>query len=259
MGIFSKRKKKFSAQAAQSSLEGLQDLPYAFEFDLPREEQKLRAVLEHEKSGGNFDIRKGFNRRGVGSRTIMTIAHFPTYDQLVRMVEEEFGGGTYSIHPAGGPRVFKTYFLDGPSRFLARGPKEKTPRQVLKERIEEQSYQYLEEQMEWHPEIAELVTRTILQKNLGIELPPPPSWEEQLFRKEIEKDQDLQHRYLWALLKKEGVEEPEEPDVLDQLIAQSADCPIEEISGGGKSAGRAGLRKLEGPGQGVRSAGSGDN
>ena len=114
------------------TIKELDDLPYADNFDLPREEEKLRAVYEHERAGGNFDIRKAFAFKGMRAKTIATVADFPGYFDLVDIVEEQYGGGTYNIHAAGSARVFKTYVLDGPPEFnVGRPQREKSPVQQL--------------------------------------------------------------------------------------------------------------------------------
>ena len=74
MMIFQKRQKRITKTAPAITAEELEDLPYADNFDLPREEAKLRAVYEHERAGGDFDIRKVFAAKGMRAKTIATVA-----------------------------------------------------------------------------------------------------------------------------------------------------------------------------------------
>ncbi len=117
MSIFHRGKKKNTKATPPITAHELQDLPYAGDFDLPREEEKLRVVYEHERAGATFDIRKVFAAKGIGAKTIAKIGHFPAHRELADMVEEQYGGGTYNIHPAGSARVLKTYVIDGPPRY----------------------------------------------------------------------------------------------------------------------------------------------
>ncbi len=59
--IFQKGKKNLTKTVPPDTIRELEDLPYAGSFELPREEEKLRAVYEHERAGGSFDIRKVFS------------------------------------------------------------------------------------------------------------------------------------------------------------------------------------------------------
>ena len=147
--IFQKGKKKSTKSIPPITNKQLADLPYADNFELPREEEKLRAVYEHEQAGGDFDIRKAFSSKGMRSKTITTVANFPAYYDLVDLVEEQYGGGSYAIHPAGGASVLKTYILDGPPRFRPEKPqREKTAAQKLKEQFEEQALSYALDRLE---------------------------------------------------------------------------------------------------------------
>ncbi len=65
MGIFQRRKQKLKEPVAPITRQELLNLPYAFDFDLPSEESKLRAALDHERAGGAFDIRKVFGSKGA--------------------------------------------------------------------------------------------------------------------------------------------------------------------------------------------------
>ena len=98
--IFHTGKKKKADTAPPITFKELEDLPYADNFDLPREEERLRAVYEHERSGGSFDIRKVFSSKGMKGKTIAKISSFPACYELLDMVEESHGGCTYNVHPS---------------------------------------------------------------------------------------------------------------------------------------------------------------
>ena len=99
------------------------------------------------------------------------------------MVEESFGGGTYTIHPGGSPKVLKRYEVDGESKYLIGGPKQKTPKQQYKDDLLRAAWAWLE--TEASEDIREKVTQAIIEKELGIELPPRPTVEEKLIRKKL--------------------------------------------------------------------------
>ncbi len=52
--MFNRRKQKRSKAAPPITFEDLEALPYADNFDLPREEAKLKEVYEHDRSGGAY-------------------------------------------------------------------------------------------------------------------------------------------------------------------------------------------------------------
>ena len=154
MSIFHRGKKRNTKVPLPITTEELEDLPYAGDFDLPREEEKLRAVYEHERRGGSFDIRKVFATKGTGAKTIAKIGHFPAYDEVAEIVEVQFGGGTYNIHPSGTARILKTYSVDGPSRYRPGGTRpEKSHVQELKAELEANLLIYAIERFEDDPEL----------------------------------------------------------------------------------------------------------
>ena len=215
--IFQKRKKNLTKGVPPITAKELADLSYADNFELPREEEKLRAVYEHERAGGSFDIRKVFSSGRFKGRTIATVANFPS--DLVDMVEEQYGGGTYNIHPAGGPRVFKTYVIDGPSKYRLPGAqREKTTAQKLKEQFEEQAFSYALERLEEDPEMQRLVGIAALKKHLGIELPPETDWKERLVREGVEGNPEYRDAFVKSRLREEGAEFPEEIDPIEKQI-----------------------------------------
>ena len=109
----------------------------SYEFELPEEEDNLKRTWEHQKVGGEFVVRKSFHSKGIKNRRIAGLIHFPSEEEVMDLVEDQFDGGAYTIHPGNSPRVLKTYHLPGPSKFLIYGPKPKTVKQIMKESIDQ--------------------------------------------------------------------------------------------------------------------------
>ena len=246
MRLFQKRSKKTNKDLALLSMKQLEDLPYADEFDLPDEEGKLRALYEYESAGaeGGYDIRKVFNSKGMGARTVMTVDDFPTLEKLEELVEAMYGGGIYRIHPAGSPRVFKTYHVDGPPRFLVGEPKEKTPGLALKEKVEEAALAYLKDELDRGSEVGERLTMAYLEKSLSIQLPKEPTQEEKIFLEALDTDSKFRRQYVEDRLRKLGGKKRAEHSELGQLIAELKDYgKLKPLLGSDAGAG-GGLRDI---------------
>ncbi len=219
MSIFHRGKNKNTKATPPITAYELQDLPYADDFDLPREEEKLRAVYEHERRGGSFDIRKVFATKGTRAKTIAKIGHFPAYDEVADMVEEQYGGGTYNIHPSGTARILKTYSVDGPPRFKPGETQlEKSHVQELKASLQAKLLSYAIERLEDDPELQRIAALGMLKKYLGVELPAEVDWEEQLFREGVEGNPEFKGALIKAELRKRGAEFPEELDPIEGQI-----------------------------------------
>ena len=220
--MFNRRKQKRSKAAPLITLEEFEHLPYADNFELPREEAKLRSVFEHERAGGSFDIRKVFASMGVNRKTINTVAHFPSYWELADIVENQYGGGTYNIHPAGSPRLFKTYVIDGPPKFKVDGPKrEKSHLQKMIEDLEEAAVRSLCELAHEDPRIGRAIAAAAFKKSFGVELPAELGWEDQLFQEGVEGNSEYQDALIKARLRERGVNFPEQQDGIERLITEA--------------------------------------
>ena len=221
MRIFQKRTKKTAKHLAPLTINELEDLPYADDFDLPDEEKKLRALHEYVSAGAEagYDIRKVFNAKGMGARTVMTVHEFPTSKKLEGLVEEMYGGGTYRVHQGGSPRVFKTYHVDGPARFRVGEPKEPTLGQALKEMMLEKATTWFEDELDEGSDTAALVTRAYLYKSLGVELPPEPSREEKRFQEALENDPEYFEQYFEGRMAMLRGPKAEEPSAVAKLTA----------------------------------------
>lgn len=150
----------------------------------------------------------------------MTIAHFPNFEELAEMVEEMYGGGTYAIHAAGSPKVFKKYEVDSPSKFLTGGPKQKSVIQIKKDELLQEAWSWWESEAD--AETREKVIRAILEEELremGVQLPPPPTIEEEQLQEALEEDPELRKQYRQQLLEKHGYKKGVDPESLDQFIA----------------------------------------
>ena len=87
----------------------IEEVDNSYEFELPEEEDNLKRTWEHQNAGGEFVIRKSFNSKGIKNRRFVGLLHFPSAEEVMDRVEDQFGGGTYTIHPGNSPRVLKTY------------------------------------------------------------------------------------------------------------------------------------------------------
>ncbi len=194
----------------------------SYEFELPEEEDNLKRTWEHQKVGGEFVIRKSFNSKGIKNRRIAGLLHFPSEEEVMDRVEDQFGGGTYTIHPGNSPRVLKTYHLPGPSKFLIDGPKPKTPKQIMQESIDqwaaEEWHRLMEEDFEYRREF--LIA--YLKKYYGISPPTQAEKDEERFLEWLDKHPELEYQLFQAEIRKRleemGVKEPSAFELLEQLI-----------------------------------------
>jgi len=216
---FGKQEQKKAKAAPMITFEELEELEYSENFDLPREEDKLRAVYYHRRAGGRFDIRKVFVSNGMKIKTIATVAHFPSYVDLLDLVEDQYGGGTYRIHAAGSPRVFMTYVINGPPTYKVDKPqREKSPAQKRKEKFEELGWQSLMQSMDENPKLSRAIGVAVFNKYTGVDLPVELDWEEQLFREGVEGDPEIKSEFVKARLREMGVEFPEDIDPIEEQI-----------------------------------------
>ena len=138
------------------------------------------------------------------------------------LVEDQFGGGAYTIHPGNSPRVLKTYHLPGPSKFLIYGPKPKTPKQILKESMDEWALEELRRLMEEDFEFRQELLIDYLNKNYGISPPTQAEKYEERFQEHLIKHPELERQLFQAEIRKKlkemGVEEPSVFEPLEKMI-----------------------------------------
>jgi hypothetical protein len=197
------------------------DVPYAGEFELPREASKLRAAWEHERAGGSFVIRKQYTSKGRASREIATLDRFPTYDDIVQAVEEMYGGGTYNVYAMQTNRLLKTYVVEGTSRALNLREAGRTKPATSKERLDDQGFRELDSLLQNEPELGRVLAGAILKKNFGVDLPGSLTYEDRLFQSELENNPEYRASYLEKALQNKGVKAKkpeEEPDDFDRLL-----------------------------------------
>ena len=197
------------------------DVPYAGEFELPREASKLRAVWEHERAGGSFVIRKQYTSKGRASREIATLDRFPSYDDIVAAVEEMYGGGTYNVYAMQTNRLLKTYVVEGVSRALNLREAGRTKPATSKERLDDQGFRELDSLLQNEPELGRVLAGAILKKNFGVDLPGSLTYEDRLFQNELENNPEYRQQYLEKALQNRGVKAKkaeEEPDDFDRLL-----------------------------------------
>ncbi len=190
----------------------------SYAFELPEEEDNLKRTWEHQKVGGVFVVRKSFHSKGIKNRRIAGLDHFPSEEEVMDLVEDQFGGGAYTIHPGNSPRVLKTYHLPGPSKFLIYGPKPKTPKQIMKESMDEELRRCMEED----PEFKQHVAIAYYNKIYGISPPTQEEKFEERFLEWLDKHPELEHQLYQAeirkMLKEMGVEEPSVFEPLEKMI-----------------------------------------
>ncbi len=145
-----------------------------------------------------------------------------------------YGGGAYSIHPAGSPKVFRKYEVDSPSKFLTGGPKQKPQRKTNKDELLQNAWSWFETEAD--AETKEGLIRAVIEKELsalGIQLPSPPTMEEQHFEEALEQDPVFREQFRQGLLEKHGYKKPIEPGSIDQMIADQRKLKeIQELVGG---------------------------
>ena len=184
------------------------DLPYAAEFELPREEARLRAVFEHEQSGGNFVVRKQYSNKGRTSREIATLDKFPVFEELFAAVEEMYGGGTYNVCPANSQKVLKSYVIEGPPKAGNVRDGSASTRgqgQTVKQRLEDQGFRELDGLLQNDPDLGRVLAGAMLKKQFGVDLPMSANYEERLFQSELESNPEYRSQFLEAALKNKGV------------------------------------------------------
>ncbi len=194
----------------------------SYEFELPEEENNLKRTWEHQKVGGEFVVRKSFNSKGIKNRRIAGLDHFPSEEEVMDLVGDQFGGGAYTIHPGNSPRVLKTYHLPGPSKFLIDGPKPKTPKQILKESMDEWAVEELRRRMEEDFEFRQKLLIDYVNKNYDISPPTQEEKDEERFLEQLTKHPELEHKLMEATLRKKleemGVKETSVFELLEQMI-----------------------------------------
>ena len=197
------------------------DIPYAGEFELPREAAKLRAVWEHERSGSSFVIRKQYASKTNARREIATLDRFPLYDDIVQAVEEEYGGGTYNVYGAQTNRLLKSYVVEGPSRAMNLRDTGRIKPATSKERLDDQGFRELDSLLQNEPELGRVLAGAILKKNFGVDLPGTMTYEDRLFQTEVETNPEYRQQFLEKALQNRGVKakaKEEEPDDFDRLL-----------------------------------------
>ena len=218
------------------------DLPYASEFELPREEARLRAVYDHEQAGGNFVVRKQYSNKGRATREIATLDKFPVFEELLAAVEEMYGGGTYNVCPANSQKVLKSYVIDGPPKAgnLRDGTASRTAGQTVKQRLEDQGFRELDGLLQNDTELGRILAGAMLKKQFGVDLPMSSSYEERLFQNELESNPEYRSQFLDAALKNKGVRPKKseaEGDEFDKLITALEKAQKLRDAMGGESAG----------------------
>ncbi len=225
--MWNKRRK--GQQAETDSKDEDYDLYYegvdnSYEFQLPEEVDNLKRTWEHQNAGGEFVIRKSFNSKGIKNRRIARLLHFPSAEEVMDRVEDQFGGGTYTIHPGNSPKVLMTYYLSGPSKFLIDGPKPKTSRQILQESLDEWAVEEFRRRMDEDPEFKRECGVAYFYKIYDISPPTQAEQDEEFFREQLKKNPQVRQKLFDAKLRKKleemGVKELSEFEQVEQELEQ---------------------------------------
>lgn len=221
MRIFQRKRMKRDPQSniAPDYLDELRGLPYAEDFDLPREAAKLARVYEHDMSGGSFEVRKTMAGRTRNSPIVAIFDEFPSETHVLGAVYENYGGGQYSIHLQGQPGPIKTFNFPGRSKFHSQGPPPKTVRQELQDESARHASEFLNKEISSGSESGRQLQQALVAKTYGIELPEPPAeptYGEEMLREYLAARPDLEDEYAKMLLRKQGVKFPTEQTDLER-------------------------------------------
>ena len=222
MSIFQRKGKRCSpvSKISPEYLAELQRLPYAEDFDLPREAERLARVHKHDLEGGSFEVRKIM---GKHSPVVIPFDEFPSESQILEAVFQDFGGGRYSVHLKGQPGAIKSFNFPGRSTFHAEGVPPKTQRQELQDQSARYASEFLEKEISSGSEIGRQLKLAMVAKSLGIELPEPPpepSLDEQWVTQFLDDNPEAKTAYIEAKLKGLGVELPKTKTEVDRFIDQ---------------------------------------
>lgn len=220
MGIFQRKRTKKNPRSniQPDYLDELRGLPYAEDFDLPREAAKLARVYEHDISGGSFEVRKTMAGRTKHSPVVAVFSEFPSETQILEAAYESYGGGQYSILLKGQPGPIKTFNFPGRSKFHSQGPPPKTGRQELQDESARYAGELLDKEISSGSELGRQLQQALVAKAYGIKLPEPPAeptYEEEMLREYLAARPDLEDEYAKMLLRKQGVKFPKEQTDLE--------------------------------------------
>jgi len=225
MRFFERNKKKigYHRKIPSEYLKVLMGLSYAEDFDLPREAVKLARVYEHDMAGGAFEIRKTMGSRIKSSPVVAVFNEFPYEAQVFEAVSENYGGGKYGIYLEGLPGVITTFQFPGASRYWPNGQSPKAVRQEQQDDLSRQAADYVKQEIGRGSALGEQLKRALISKSLGIdvpELPPQPTFDEQLVTEYLEGNPEAQAAFAEAQLRKRGVKLPKEKTDFDRLLEQ---------------------------------------
>ncbi|MDA1129864.1 MAG: hypothetical protein O2913_14405 [Chloroflexi bacterium] len=215
------KKKPKSRKITEKELAELSRLEYAEEFRLPEEADKLRRLYEYDCTGGRYIVEKVVGSRGFRYVDVGVFDRFPSYDEIVEEVWDNYGGGTYSVHPEGGRGVFKTWQIPGPSKYRPQGNPAKTQKQEIKGETGRIATDYLRREIGSGSDEGQAMLRALVEKEYGVKVPEPapePTYEEELVTQYLEDHPEARRAYAQAKLRKQGVKLPKEQTDLDRTI-----------------------------------------
>ena len=200
----------------------LSDLPWVSEFDLfdPVDQRRLRQVLRASTvKGQTFIVRSATDAQG---EALATFSDFPTGDAVGAAVAEPYGRGPYGVwstRPR--PQLIRTYFVHGSARRPSARSRQQRDRIAdiateLKADLMEMAIEHLRE----HPEVLNELALGLLCKEIGVQIPKMPSFEEEIVR-EARRDPAFREEEVERIMesRKAEAERVAETERLDYLLS----------------------------------------
>lgn len=161
----------------------LADVPWVAEFDLfdPAQTVKVRLILR----GSTVKGQTFFVCRATDAlrKALATFSNFPTSDEVSAAVVEPFGGGPLNLWATlPHPQLLKTYHVPGPAKRRSEKARQQESIAELKMEITALLLKEGYDQLQQHPELFAEFAIGFLAKELDVEAPTLPSFEEQIIR-----------------------------------------------------------------------------
>lgn len=222
MRLFSRSKAARIDEEEQWALLGL---PYA--ADLGWDLARLRRVRDLEEGGVEFTVR----RPAHGNQAVLSMASFPTKEELTSLLATEFGGGLFTL--CAGARVLCTYRLAGPETSMGTsGQRGAGTVRSFRHRVDELLADRLEDALDANPELAREVIEAAVRTHYNLPSPEASDPWDDLALEEVRGNVLYREQLVAAYLAKHGIMGPDEPKVnsQDQFIEQlTKDKKIREL------------------------------
>ena len=203
-------------------------LPYA--ADLGWDLARLRRVRNLEEQGAEFVVR----RPAFGNQAVLTMASFPTEEELTSLVAAEWGGGLFTL--CAGARVLCTYRLAG-SETATGTSRQRSAGTALsfRHRLDEILADRLEDALAADPDLAREVIGAAVRSHFHLPLPAAPDRWDEMALQAVEDSPAYRDQLAKNYLRKQGIDvEKPQVDPLDRVIEHlTKEKKIQELLGGG--------------------------